>query len=123
MRCVAMQFNKNVISTLVGGLLLAALLGACSEINVTVGTCPSGSPGWPPQPPGACTPAALVADTQATSINAYDSVTKTKITDTTLQCLAGGFKCTSGTCGYLPCRTWYTAASTSTGNCKCGCNP
>jgi hypothetical protein len=127
MRSVAMQFNKTVMSALVGGLLLGGLLAACSEVYVNVDTasCPSGPRVIKePPPPGACTPATLASDTQATSINAYDSVTMTRITDTTLKCKAGGTKCLSGTCGYTPCRTWYKASTThGFGDCTCGCSP
>lgn len=116
------------------GLLLAGLLSGCGlpfidvDVNVVAmgGACPSGRGGPVPGPSGGCNPFAdITQNTPATSLYAYDSVSRLKITNSSLICLAGGKSSTGGVCSYTkPCRTWYHAiAGTNTGNCTAGCDP
>lgn len=133
-----LKVNRAALS-LIGGLMLAGLLGACSSVDVSVNTsCPPSNMrstiSNPPDEPGAgaCTPTpALQSPTDANLYNnAKNTATNQPITDHIHMCNVGTFMCQSspGTklCGgtYKPCKTRYTPdvpPNGLTGNCQCGC--
>jgi hypothetical protein len=128
MRNFPRKLNLNRAAwSFVVSLMLIGVFGACAETNVVVSNCPTSGTSirTPIDGAGACNPPALISgNTAATTLSAWDSVTRKKITDTTLMCLDGGLTSTGGTCQFKACKTWYHAiAGTSTGNCTAGCDP
>lgn len=127
MRRLAMQLNKG-LCLLAGGLLLAGLLGACTEVQVTVDTCQTrtGS-SFSGDPVGTCNQGILlVADTDAAGFWIRSTPpTQIPLTDHSYLCHATGYKCqpTPGTCQFKPCKTWFTpdSAGAKIGTCNCGC--
>lgn len=119
--------KKKPLCFLVGCLLIVGLLGACSQVYVTVDSCPSTTRVQGPlDPPGTCrTPIQLLPASDA--FNFWNTETMAKITDHNHKC--GGWKCqaTPGTCpdGVTPCKTWFKPDSTGslTGSCYCQCAP
>jgi hypothetical protein len=131
---------KRIACSLAVGLLLAGLLGGCTEpfVNVVVQvdtTCQAGGMGRPigePPGPGACilTPV-LTAPTDPNLFNTgyFNTATKTILSDHNHRCNAGGTNkmCQSSPgstmCGGINkiCKTRFTPTSGNNGNCTCGC--
>ena len=121
---------KGTTWSLVGGVLLAGLLGGCTtpliDVKVSVdNTCPTGGSGM--RVPidnieaGACiTP--FISWSGQSAVGFWDSSTSLQIPiGSTLTC-ASGVKCrtTPGNCGIgKPCKSWYRP---SNGQCLCDCN-
>ena len=137
MRNLRQIFKSNRTSwSLVGGLLLAGLLGGCStpfiDISVQVDSCPSGSTTGdtriPILPRGAGTCFAGVPHTGQIPSGTMCKNTTGQIINcpANAQCSSGSKKCPNppGTCGRTatPCRTtWTQSTSGSTsGTCICG---
>jgi hypothetical protein len=120
--------KKHASGFVVGVLLIAGLLGACTKVYVSVDSCPSGARVITEPPPidgGVCrTPISIPAGTNAYGF--WNTETMAKITDNNHTC--GGFKCqaTPGTCPDMvtPCKTWFKASApgSHTGTCSCSCS-
>ena len=120
---------KGTACSLTVGLLLAGLLGGCTEpfVNVAVQvdtTCQAGGMGRPivdPPPPGACT-APYVSWAGKSADGFWNSQTGLQIPGGSgLTCASGSVKCQStnpGTCTMVPCKSWYRPSNQS---CSCAC--
>ncbi len=120
---------KGTACSLTVGLLLAGLLGGCTEpfVNVAVQvdtTCQAGGMGRPigdPPPPGACT-APYVSWAGKSADGFWNSQTGLQIPGGSgLTCASGSVKCQStnpGTCTMVPCKSWYRPSNQS---CLCDC--
>jgi hypothetical protein len=133
-----LDFNGTVWNLGVS-LLLAGLLGGCSEpfvnVIVQVDTCQAGGMGkqfGEPSPPGACQPTAvLTVPTDPNLFNAgyFNTATRTILDDHDHRCNTGGTnkicKSSPGStmCGgvFKTCKTRFTPTSGNNGTCTCGC--
>jgi len=133
MRSLRQLFKlKKTAWSLIGGLMLIGLLGACTQVQVTVDTCPPGATRTSitsiPDA-GACTngPKLLVpADASGAYIaNTTNPPQQIPLTDHSYTCNAGTWRCASnpGTCVFKPCWTKFTPDSpgAKTGACTCEC--
>ena len=127
------QQFKLTAHSLIAGLILAGLLGGCTEpfvkVTVQVDTCQAGGMGkqfGPPPEIGACMKNNVTSPIDANvwnNNNAWDMVTNTRITDHSHIC-SSGFICQSSPgsqgCPILskPCMTKW-----NNGVCSCGCPP
>ena len=129
---------KQTAWSLIGGLMLAGLLGGCQtpfiDIKVQVDTCPPGGAGRsiPIDPPivGACTPTPPLTDLTDPNLNNngyFNTATKTTLFDHIHRCNASTWMCQSNPgstfCGGINkvCKTRFTPTSGNNGNCLCGC--
>ena len=120
------KFN-NATRNLVAGLLLAGLLGGCTEpfvkVTVQVDTCQAGGMGKQidelPPPGGCITPFISWAGHSADGL--WNSSTGLQIPAGSGLTCASGVKCqaTPGSCGIgKPCKSWYRPSNQS---CVCDC--
>lgn len=140
MRNLAKQLKLNSATwSLVGGLMLLGLLGACTEVQVTLDTCATrtgvGTP-LPPDGAGACRAPVLLTGPKDPNVNDTNAVNTAKsnqyITDHNHQCKKDQYMCqpSPGTalCGGVnkPCKTFFTpdvSPDGLIGTCVCGSCP
>jgi hypothetical protein len=127
---------KGTAGNLLGGLLLAGLLGGCGlpfidvdvQVVATAGGCPSGGTRTDIQPGGGCNKETISSPTDANKYgNAKDTGTGLAITDHSHMCTSGVI-CQSSPGTYYcpfptlkPCKTLWTQTSGLNGTCQCGC--
>lgn len=123
MRNLAKQLKLNSATwSLVGGLMLVGLLGACSEVHVTVDTCATRTGGGTPPEPGACTNGPILT-APANAYGAHIYPTGGPITDHNHTCNVNTRMCASppGTSGLKPCWTKFKPSPIDPlkGDCSC----
>lgn len=129
MRNLAKQLKLNSATwSLVGGLMLVGLLGACTEVQVTVDTCATRTGGGTPLPPiepGGCAAGVPYTGTIPSGTICKNTSGTIITCPANATCSSGSMKCPSlpGTCANrTPCKTTWTESThgSTSGTCVCG---